>query len=107
MKPPLPHRREAMSFVLLMTLMLAAVAYTAGKTREPQRLGEYDSRPARHGYVPVGYSATVGRVLLPRRDESGHLHLITRHLTEREFQVSQAKCATDFSPGFGTLLEQD
>jgi hypothetical protein len=82
MKPPLPHRREAMSFVLLMTLLLAAVASTAGKTREPQRLGEYDSRPARHGYVPVGYSATVGRVLLPRRDESGHLHLITRNLTE-------------------------
>jgi hypothetical protein len=50
MKPPLPHRREAMSFVLLMTLILAAVASTAGKTREPQRLGEYDGRPARHGY---------------------------------------------------------
>jgi hypothetical protein len=33
MKPPLPHRREAMSFVLLMTLILAAVASTAGKTR--------------------------------------------------------------------------
>jgi hypothetical protein len=58
-------------------------------------------------FVPVGYSATVGRVLLPRRDESGHPHLITRNLTEREFQVSQAKCATDFSSRVGTLLEQD
>jgi hypothetical protein len=33
MKPPLLHRREAMSFVLLMTLILAAVASTAGKRR--------------------------------------------------------------------------